>query len=102
MFVNYDPRNPEDANLQVVSRTVGPDRVIGLLFNSHVNKTECRLICISDEFVYQITHTRTVDWLLPGVPATGKKLAIPMIAVVNIRGDRLYNGDAFRIIDKLR
>lgn len=64
--------NPEDARLQTISRTVGSDRVV-------------------DEFVYHITHDRTVDWLLPGVPPTGKKLAIPMIAVVNIRGDRLYN-----------
>ncbi|KAH9482461.1 hypothetical protein JR316_0004561 [Psilocybe cubensis] len=64
--------NPDDAELQVVSRTVGPDRVI-------------------DEFVYHLTHNRAVDWLLPGVPPTGKKLAVPMLAVVNIRGDRLYN-----------
>ncbi|KAF8165100.1 hypothetical protein B0H34DRAFT_687780 [Crassisporium funariophilum] len=64
--------NPEDATLQVVSRTVGSDRVV-------------------DEFVYHFTHDRTVDWLLPGVPPTGKKLSIPMIAVVNIRGDRIYN-----------
>lgn len=45
-----------------------------------------------DEFVYHVTHDRTIDWLLPGVPATGKALSIPMMAVVNIRGDRLYNG----------
>ncbi|KAG2013390.1 dienelactone hydrolase [Coprinopsis cinerea AmutBmut pab1-1] len=64
--------NPADARLQVISRTVGPDRVV-------------------DEFIYHITHDRTVDWLLPQVPPTGKKLAIPMMAVVNIRGDRLYN-----------
>lgn len=45
-----------------------------------------------DEFVYHLTHDMTVDWLLPNVPPTGKKLSIPMMAVVNIRGDRLYNG----------
>jgi carboxymethylenebutenolidase len=27
----------------------------------------------------------------PGIPATGKYLRIPMIAVVNIRGDKLYH-----------
>lgn len=48
----------------------------------------------TDEFVYHITHDRQVDWLLPGVPATNKKLSIPMLAVVNIRGDRLYNGQS--------
>jgi len=30
-----------------------------------------------------------IDWLLPGVPPSGDKLSIPMVAVVNIRGDRL-------------
>jgi len=64
--------NPADANLEVVSRTVGPDRVV-------------------DEFIYNFTHDRTVDWLMPGVPPTGKKMAVPMLAVVNVRGDRLYN-----------
>lgn len=28
---------------------------------------------------------------LPGVPPTGKRLEIPFIGVVNIRGDRLYH-----------
>lgn len=47
---------------------------------------------VVDEFIYHLTHDRVVDWLLPGVPPTGKKLSVPMIAVVNVRGDRLYNG----------
>jgi len=64
--------NPADATLQPVSRTVGADRIV-------------------DEFIYHITHDRVTDWLLPSVPPTGKKLSVPMIAVVNIRGDRLYN-----------
>ncbi|KXN86302.1 hypothetical protein AN958_10164 [Leucoagaricus sp. SymC.cos] len=64
--------NPDDASLQVISRTVGADRIV-------------------DEFIYHTTHHRTIDWLMPGVPPTGKKLSIPMIAVVNVRGDRLYN-----------
>ncbi|KAG5727740.1 hypothetical protein E4T56_gene20784 [Termitomyces sp. T112] len=64
--------NPPDAAMQAISRTIGPDRVV-------------------DEFIFNFTHDRIVDWLLPGVPPSGKKLAIPMIAVVNIRGDRLYH-----------
>ncbi|KAF8639983.1 hypothetical protein AX17_001229 [Amanita inopinata Kibby_2008] len=64
--------NPADAKLHVISRTVGPDRVV-------------------DEFIYQVTHDRVIDWLLPGVPPSGNKLSIPMLAVVNIRGDRLYH-----------
>jgi len=64
--------NPADATLQPVSRTIGAGRIV-------------------DEFVYHLTHDLVIDWLLPGVPPTGKKLSIPMIAVVNVRGDRLYN-----------
>ncbi|KAI1505114.1 hypothetical protein F5X99DRAFT_416203 [Biscogniauxia marginata] len=64
--------NPADTRLELVSRTVGVDRVV-------------------DEFVFCLTHDRVVDWLLPGVPPTHKPLRIPFTAVVNVRGDRLYH-----------
>lgn len=64
--------NPESTTLTPVSRTVGADRVV-------------------DEFIFSCTHDRQIDWLLPGVPPTNRELEIPMIAVVNIRGDRLYH-----------
>lgn len=44
-----------------------------------------------DEFIYKFTHDMMVDWLFPGVPPTFKYVEIPMMAVVNIRGDRLYH-----------
>ncbi|KGO48626.1 hypothetical protein PEX1_103640 [Penicillium expansum] len=64
--------NPDDTVLELVSRTVGIDRVV-------------------DEFIMNFTHDKMVDWLIPGIPPTGKKLLIPFMAVVNIRGDRLYH-----------
>lgn len=64
--------NPDSIQLELISRTVGVDRVI-------------------DEFIATMTHDREVDWLLPGIPATGKRLEIPATSVVNIRGDRLYH-----------
>lgn len=45
-----------------------------------------------EEFIFKCTHDKTIDWLLPAVPPTGKKLEIPMLGVVNVRGDRLYHG----------
>lgn len=45
-----------------------------------------------DEFIFKCTHDKVIDWLLPGVPPTGKYLEIPMMGVINIRGDRLYHG----------
>jgi carboxymethylenebutenolidase len=44
-----------------------------------------------DEFILSFTHDREIDWLLPNVPPTGKKVEIPMIVVVTFRGDKLYN-----------
>ncbi|KAJ7429034.1 NTF2-like protein [Mycena latifolia] len=64
--------NPKDTAMQSISRTVGSDRVV-------------------DEFIFHATHDKEIDWLLPGVPPTGKKIAIPMLGVINIRGDRLYH-----------
>ncbi|KAG9570211.1 NTF2-like protein, partial [Aureobasidium melanogenum] len=64
--------NPEDTALELVSRTVGIDRVI-------------------DEFIFSFTHDREIDWLLPGVPPTGTKCRLPFTSIVNIRGDRLYH-----------
>nr|POE96457.1 hypothetical protein CFP56_56507 [Quercus suber] len=62
--------NPTDTKMELVSRTVGVDRVV-------------------DEFIFKFTHNQTIDWLLPGVPPTRKQVEIPMMAVVNFRGDRL-------------
>ncbi|KAE8152548.1 hypothetical protein BDV25DRAFT_127879 [Aspergillus avenaceus] len=64
--------NPEDIYNRLISRTIGIDR-------------------ICDEFIMELTHKQTIDWLLPGIPPTGKELRIPFVAIVNIRGDRLYH-----------
>ena len=49
-FVNA---NPDDTALIPVSRTVGADRVV-------------------DEMIFEFTHDREIDWMLPGVAPTGK------------------------------
>jgi carboxymethylenebutenolidase len=64
--------NPADLAMIPVSRTVGVDRMV-------------------DEFILSFTHDREIDWLLPNVPPTGKKVEIPMLAVVAFRGDKLFN-----------
>ncbi|CAG1991719.1 unnamed protein product [Fusarium graminearum] len=69
---NFIFQNSDDTELELVSRTIGIDRVV-------------------DEFLYKFTHGKAIDWLLPGVPPTHKKVEVPFTAVVNIRGDRLYH-----------
>ncbi|CAE6381015.1 unnamed protein product [Rhizoctonia solani] len=64
--------NPDSTKMELVSRTLGPDRVV-------------------DEFVFEFVHDRVIDWMLPGIPPTGKHVKVPFVAVVNIRGDKLYH-----------
>ena len=68
-FVNS---NPEDTRLIPISRTVGKDRVV-------------------DEMLFCFTHTREIDWMLPGVAPTGRYVEIPLVAIVSFRADKLYN-----------
>ncbi|RUP50881.1 carboxymethylenebutenolidase [Jimgerdemannia flammicorona] len=64
--------NPPDTRLIPVSRTIGTDRVV-------------------DEMLFCFTHTQEIDWMLPGVSPTGKYVEIPLVAIVNVRGDKLYH-----------
>ncbi|KAF3760699.1 hypothetical protein M406DRAFT_282494 [Cryphonectria parasitica EP155] len=64
--------NSADTELELISRTMGIDRIV-------------------DEFIFKFTHDQVIDWILPGIPPTNKKVEVPFVAVVNIRGDRLYH-----------
>ena len=48
-------------------------------------------IQILDSMRFSFTHTGEIDWLLPGVPPTGKRVEIPLVAIVKFRGDKLYH-----------
>jgi carboxymethylenebutenolidase len=62
--------NPPDFRLTAVSRTIGANSLV-------------------DEFIASFTHTTEIDWLLPGIAPTGKKVEIPMLAVVTFEGEKL-------------
>jgi carboxymethylenebutenolidase len=61
---------PEDTEIVPVSRTIGQGRVV-------------------DELVLRFTHSIGLDWLLPGIPPTGKRVEIPMVVIVQFEGDKL-------------
>jgi carboxymethylenebutenolidase len=65
-------RNPEDVTMTPVSRTIGADTLV-------------------DEFILKFTHSSTIDWMLPGIPPTGRLVEIPMVAVVHFQGDKLVH-----------
>jgi carboxymethylenebutenolidase len=68
-FVNS---NPKDTKLVPVSRTIGADRLV-------------------DEMLFSFTHDVEIDWMLPGVKPTGKYVEVPLIAIINFRGPKLYH-----------
>jgi carboxymethylenebutenolidase len=68
-FVNS---NPPDTTLVSISRTEGATQVV-------------------DELLFSFTHTTEIPWMLPGVAPTGRRVEIPLLAVVKFRGDKLYH-----------
>ena len=64
--------NPPDFAMEPISRTVGADRIV-------------------DEFIVRFTHTTQVDWMLPRVAPTGRKVEVPMVAIVQFQGDKLVH-----------
>jgi carboxymethylenebutenolidase len=55
--------NPPDTTLTPVSRTVGADQIV-------------------DELVFSFIHTSEIDWMLPGIAPTGRKVEVPLVAIV--------------------
>lgn len=73
---HFIPKMPADTALRLFTRTVGNNRVI-------------------DEFVFSFTHDMEMDWMLPGIAPTHRKVEIPMVAVVQfeegkIASERIY------------
>ncbi|MEQ8369396.1 MAG: dienelactone hydrolase family protein, partial [Alphaproteobacteria bacterium] len=69
---HFIPKTPQDTRLVPISRTIGPDRLV-------------------DEMLFCFTHDMEIDWMLPGVAPTGKYVEIPLVAIVNFRGPKLYH-----------
>ena len=61
---------PPDVKMTNVSRTVGLDQVVEELFIS-------------------FTHTTPMDWLLPGVPPTGKRVEMAIAVIVGFKDGKI-------------
>ena len=66
----FIPQMPPDTEMTPVSRTIGEDQLV-------------------DEMIFKFTHTIPMDWMLPGVAPTGKRVEVPLVAIVRFRGGRL-------------
>ena len=66
----FMPSWPADTEVRMVSRTVGPGRVV-------------------DELVVRATHDRVMRSVLPGVAPTDRRFELPHVAVVDFRDGRI-------------
>jgi carboxymethylenebutenolidase len=39
--------------------------------------------------VFKFTHTIAMDWMLPGISPTGKRVEVPLVVIVHFRDDKL-------------
>ncbi len=73
---HFLPQIPPDLETTPISRTVGQGRIV-------------------DEFISRFTHSIQMDWLLPGIPPTGKRVEVTTVAIIQfedgkIQHERLY------------
>jgi len=61
---------PPDTEMTPISRTIGNDQLV-------------------DEMIFKFTHTIRMDWMLPGLAPTGKRVEVPLVAIVRFREGKL-------------
>src|SRR5216683_520289 len=66
----FIPQMPPDTEMVPISRTIGTDQLV-------------------DEMVFKFTHTIKMDWMLPGIAPTGKRVEVPLVAIVRFRDGKL-------------
>jgi carboxymethylenebutenolidase len=66
----FIPQMPPDTEMTPISRTIGNDQLV-------------------DEMVFKFTHTIPMDWMLPGIAPTGKRVEVPLAAIVRFREGKL-------------
>jgi carboxymethylenebutenolidase len=66
----FIPQMPPDTAMTPISRTIGDDRLV-------------------EEMIFTFTHTIKMDWMLPGLAPTGKRVEVPLVVIVHFRDGKL-------------
>jgi carboxymethylenebutenolidase len=66
----FIPSWPDDLEQTTINRVVGDAQIV-------------------DEIRTSFTHDRPMEWFLPGVPPTHRRIEIDIVAVVQFRGDKI-------------
>jgi len=67
---HFLPYIPPDVELVTVSETSGQNRIV-------------------EEYVLRFTHTLNMDWLLPGVPPTGRKVEFVLVVIIQLEDGKM-------------
>ena len=67
---HFIPKMPPDMAMTPVSRTIGADQLV-------------------DEMVISFTHTVEMDWMLPGIAPTGRRVEVALVVIVRFRHGKL-------------
>ena len=67
---HFIPKMPPDTTTTLVSRTIGESSIV-------------------DELIFSFTHTVEMDWMLPGVPPTGKRVEVALVAIVGFKDGKV-------------
>jgi carboxymethylenebutenolidase len=68
--MHFIPKMPPDIEMTPLSRTIGTDQLV-------------------DEMVVRFTHTVEMDWMLPGIAPTGKRVEVALVVIVRFRDGKL-------------
>jgi carboxymethylenebutenolidase len=44
---------------------------------------------LAEEAVYQFTHDRVMDWITPGVPATGRRVEVGVVGIIQFENGKI-------------
>lgn len=67
---HFIPKMPPDTEIVPISRTIGVERLV-------------------DEMIFRFTHSLEMDWMLPGIAPTGKRVECGLVVIVHFRGGKL-------------
>src|SRR5262249_5959983 len=66
----FIPGQPPDLEIVLISRTVRQERIV-------------------DAFVYRCTHSIAMEWLVPGVPPTGRRIEVAVVVIISFEGGKM-------------
>jgi len=67
---HFIPKMPADTKVTPVSRTIGETQIV-------------------DEMIFSFTHTVQMDWMLPGVAPTGRRVEVPLVAIIGFKDGKV-------------